>query len=630
MNDEASRWKEKYLASLEQQEQLEARWNIRLDLLRRSLVRSSFAVEGADPVIEQCMRDLREVLRDDDLDHGLASLVPRLERAVLDTERNKQARIERLAQGLQRLTAQLLALPLPSEVRKPLKAYARTVRTRAAQSRELPGLLGELGELQDRALTVQMAGAPRAVGLFGRLFGQREAEVAASVAVMDTAVAEPLDADSQVAQETAAVAPATASSLGAERLASEELSADPEPSTVLHDHGEVFELQANADSGEPSAPMQAESQAADLPAVAGEAEGYVLPATPEQAYSAIAERVESMLFGLLDDLQQCEPQQAQVLALRERIQRGLNWYELVPVLDDLAQLMIAVANQGQREFESYLQLLNERLASMQESLGATHDGHARSKEAAQSLDEELRQQVGGLQSSMLEASDLPSLKRAVQARLDGLLETVDVYERQRSEHEKQVGERLNTLVERVASLEQAATGMRQHIQEQRNRALRDPLTDLPNRAAWDERLEMEVARQQRYGGQLLLAVLDVDHFKRINDSFGHLAGDRVLKIIANELRKRLRKTDFIARFGGEEFALLLPETPLDAGQRLIESLREGIQNCPFHFKGERTEVTLSGGLAAFVGTERAEQVFERADRALYRAKGAGRNRIEMA
>ncbi|OYW86715.1 MAG: GGDEF domain-containing protein, partial [Pseudomonadales bacterium 32-61-5] len=184
--------------------------------MRRSLVRSSFAVEGADPVIEQCMRDLREVLRDDDLDHGLASLVPRLERAVLDTERNKQARIERLAQGLQRLTAQLLALPLPSEVRKPLKAYARTVRTRAAQSRELPGLLGELGELQDRALTVQMAGAPRAVGLFGRLFGQREAEVAASVAVMDTAVAEPLDADSQVAQETAAVAPATPPSLGAE------------------------------------------------------------------------------------------------------------------------------------------------------------------------------------------------------------------------------------------------------------------------------------------------------------------------------------------------------------------------------------------------------------------------------
>lgn len=630
MNDEAARWKEKYLASLEQREQLEARWNVRLDLLRRSLVRSSFAVEGADPVVEQCMRDLREVLRDDDLDQGLAALVPRLERAVLETERNKHERIERLAQGFQRLTAQLLALPLPSEVRKPLKAYARKVRTRAAQARELPVLLGELGELQDRALTVQMAGAPRALGLFGRLFGQRETDAATAVEVTDAVVApEPLAADPQVEPETVAETSALAP-FQTERLASEELPANPEPLPVLLDHDEPLDLQVVADPDEPPAPAEEGNQAADSLAIAGETLGYVLPATPEQAYSAIAERVESMLFGLLDDLQQCEPQQAPVQQLRERIQRGLNWYELVPVLDDLAQLMIAVANQGQREFESYLQLLNERLASMQESLGATHAGHARSKEAAQALDEELRQQVGGLQSSMLEASDLPSLKRAVQARLEGLLETVDVYERQRGEHEKQVGERLGTLVERVASLEQAATGMREHLAEQRKKALRDPLTDLPNRAAWDERLEMEVARQQRYGGQLLLAVLDVDHFKRINDGFGHLAGDRVLKIIANELRKRLRKTDFIARFGGEEFALLLPETPLDAGQQLIESLRAGIQNCPFHFKGERIEVTLSGGLAAFAGPERAQQVFERADRALYRAKGAGRNRIEMA
>src|SRR5690606_26907307 len=98
-----------------------------------------------------------------------------------------------------------------------------------------------------------------------------------------------------------------------------------------------------------------------------------------------------------------------------------------------------------------------------ESLGATHDGHARSREAAQALDEELRQQVGGLQSSVLQAEDLPSLKQGVQARLDALLATVDVYERQRSVHEKQLAERLNTLVERVANLEQAATGLRLHL-----------------------------------------------------------------------------------------------------------------------------------------------------------------------
>ncbi|CDZ94824.1 GGDEF domain-containing protein [Pseudomonas saudiphocaensis] len=626
MNEEASRWREKYLQSLEQQEQQEALWNTRLDLLRRSLVRSSFAVEGADPVVEKCMRDLRDVLRDEDLDHGLAELVPRLERAVLDTERNKQERIERLALGLQRLTTQLLALPLPSEVRKPLKIYARKIRKGALQPRDLPALLGELAGLQDRALTLQLADQPRNLSLFSRLFGQRDMAAASVVAEQGAAVApEAVAADAQLEPEAT-----EAVEFAAPQPVAQLVGEAPSDAPEALDRYEPIALPMVADPDELPEPTEEVSSEADGLVGTGEAQGYVLPATPEQAYSAIAERVEAMLFGLLDDLQQCEAQREQAQALRERIQRGLNWYELVPLLDDLAQLMIAVANQSQREFENYLQLLNERLAGMQESLGATHDGHARSREAAQALDEELRQQVGGLQSSVLQAEDLPSLKQGVQARLDALLATVDVYERQRSVHEKQLAERLNTLVERVANLEQAATGLRLHLAEQRKKALHDPLTDLPNRAAWDERLEMEVARQQRYGGQLLLAVLDVDHFKRINDSFGHLAGDRVLKIIANELRKRLRKTDFIARFGGEEFALLLPETPLEAGQQLLESLRQGIQNCPFHFKGERIDVTLSGGLAAFAEAERAEHVFERADRALYRAKGAGRNRIEIA
>ena len=134
--------------------------------------------------------------------------------------------------------------------------------------------------------------------------------------------------------------------------------------------------------------------------------------------------------------------------------------------------------------------------------------------------------------------------------------------------------------------------LRGHLEEQRQKALQDPLTGLPNRAAWNERLDLEFARWQRYGGDLLLAVLDVDHFKRVNDGYGPLAGDRVLKIIGTELQKRLRKTDFIARFGGEEFVVLLPNTPYEAGRQLMETLRESIGSCPFHFKG---------GQAGFLG-----------------------------
>jgi diguanylate cyclase len=217
----------------------------------------------------------------------------------------------------------------------------------------------------------------------------------------------------------------------------------------------------------------------------------------------------------------------------------------------------------------------------------------------------------------------------VGTRLDGLLSTMDQYQRQRGELEHALSGRLQTLVERVASMEQEAKGFRDHIEEQRQKALTDPLTGLPNRAAWDERQELEVARWQRYGGELLMAVLDIDFFKRINDNYGHLAGDKVLKIIATELAKRLRKTDFIARFGGEEFVLLIPGTPLEGAQQLLETLRTAIESCPFHFKGERVTITLSAGVSAFAAGERAEQVFERADQALYRAKRSGRNRIEV-
>ncbi|WP_313337983.1 GGDEF domain-containing protein [Stutzerimonas nitrititolerans] len=606
---EAQRWKEKYLQALERQEQLEERWEARLDLLRRSLVRSSFAVEGGDPAVERCMQQLRAVLREGDLDDGLSALVPRLESAVLNGERERHERVARLIGALQRLVEQLLALTPPNEVRKSLKRYARQAEKRAAQASELPALLGELAGLQAQTLAVQDSSEKRADGLLQRLFGHGQRALAEQVAEAPVPqVAEPHAERTETAQVVCAT---TRRDDFDWSLLLDQL---PMPAALF-------------DEPEPAAPQEAEGQPA---ADAAPDEGhYALPMMSEQAYSAIAEHVQATLFGLLDDLQLPESHGPQAAALRERVERGLNWYELVPVLDDLAVLMRAATSESQREFENYLQSLNERLSTMQDNLSAAHEGVAQSQEAARVLDDELRQHVGGLRHSVLEANDLASLKQAVRTRLDGLLATADAYQQRHSQHENQLGERLQQLVGRVTSLEQAASGLRQRLEEQRQLALVDTLTELPNRAAWDERLEVEVARWQRYGGELLLAVLDVDHFKRINDDFGRLAGDRVLKIIAGELRKRLRKTDFLARFGGEEFALLLPHTPLPEGLRLLDTLRQGIEQCPFHFKGEPVTVTLSGGLGRFAEGETLEQVFERADHALYAAKDAGRNRIEL-
>jgi diguanylate cyclase len=552
-------------------------------------------VDGADPAVDRCMRELRELLRDGELDDRLAALVPRLERAVLDTDRGRRERIAKLSGALHQLTAQLLALPLPADTRKPLKRFARRVDERAAQTRELPGLLGELSGLQARALASQQGEQPAARGLLGKLFGRR-------------AQPEPAVTELPATEEAADEASATGAPVSEDETVQQPGEGPLAASSAVEYLAESAQNTDEQASAEPAAP----------------------PVLSEQAYSAIAEQLSATLCGLLDEMALPERYQAQAVALRERIQHGLNWYELPPVLDDLAVLMISVTWQGKREFENYLQLLNDRLQAMQQSLAAANAGQSHGQQTAQALDDELRQQVGGLQDSMREATDLTALKAAVQTRLDGLLDTVDSYQQQRSAHEQQQAARMQELLSRVATLEEAASGLHEHLAEQREKALQDSLTELPNRAAWDERLALEAARWERYPGELLLAVLDVDHFKRINDSFGHLSGDRVLKIIAGELRRRLRKTDFIARFGGEEFALLLPGTQLANGVQLLEELRVNIQQCPFHFKGARIEVTFSAGITAFGPGDSAEGVFERADRAMYRAKDAGRNRVEAA
>jgi diguanylate cyclase len=123
----------------------------------------------------------------------------------------------------------------------------------------------------------------------------------------------------------------------------------------------------------------------------------------------------------------------------------------------------------------------------------------------------------------------------------------------------------------------------------------------------------------------VLAVCDLDHFKSINDNFGHLAGDKVLRIIAKTLRDRLRKTDFVARFGGEEFVILMPETERQEALQTLDAIRQAVAASPFHFRDKPVAITLSVGIAIFSDTATSDHVFERADTALYQAKQAGRN-----
>ncbi len=158
-----------------------------------------------------------------------------------------------------------------------------------------------------------------------------------------------------------------------------------------------------------------------------------------------------------------------------------------------------------------------------------------------------------------------------------------------------------------------------------NMAITDGLTGITNRQAFGRLLEREMARASRYASPLSLIMYDLDHFKRINDCFGHNVGDDVLKTVAGLVGDSLRDTDLHGRWGGEEFMVLLPETGLEAAGKVAEKLRRAIADHRFEGPGG---VTASFGVAQLSAGEDARSLAQRVDEALYRAKALGRNRVE--
>ena len=159
---------------------------------------------------------------------------------------------------------------------------------------------------------------------------------------------------------------------------------------------------------------------------------------------------------------------------------------------------------------------------------------------------------------------------------------------------------------------------------------RDGLTALSNRRFFDNALAEEVARARDVGDELCIALADIDHFKGINDKFGHVAGDMVLKLFAELLMMSIKSEDIAARFGGEEFAILFPDTPLEEASATVNQIRKQLEGKRWMVaaSGERIgAVTASFGVARFDGAESAEDLLRRADAKLYEAKESGRNRV---
>ncbi|MFM7784521.1 MAG: diguanylate cyclase, partial [Gammaproteobacteria bacterium] len=315
-------------------------------------------------------------------------------------------------------------------------------------------------------------------------------------------------------------------------------------------------------------------------------------------------------------------------ALARRIGAGLRERELLGSFEDLRVLANAALARGRDEFGSFLIEIQARLLQTTEALGgseARESGHA---EEAQELQAAMQAGLQDMRDGVAEAAVLEDLKRELDRQLAEVGHALETYrERERSMLEERNAQ-TRSLDARVKELQAQAEQAERQLAEQRRIALTDTLTQLPNREAWQQRLSQEFDRWRRYGRPLAIAVCDIDHFKSVNDSHGHVGGDGVLRGVAACLRERLRDSDFIARIGGEEFVILLPETEAEQAAVAMDAVRKNVSTLVIPMpQGGEARVTASFGIASFVEGDDIDRAFTRADTALYRAKHEGRDRV---
>jgi diguanylate cyclase len=260
-------------------------------------------------------------------------------------------------------------------------------------------------------------------------------------------------------------------------------------------------------------------------------------------------------------------------------------------------------------------------------MGVVLKEHQAEQVQQQVFDQEVTEQLSSMDKSLTNAQDLDQLKLQVSSHIAVIRDALNKKQQPSQDQAASVNlaDQLAQLAAQVKAIEEEAQSAKADLDVQREKALRDSLTELPNREAYSERVFDEFKRWQRYQRPLSLAVCDIDHFKRINDTYGHQAGDRVLKVLSRGIAKRLREVDFIARYGGEEFVLILPETEAEQALGALDKIREAIAQTPFHFKEEPVQITLSMGITEFCEGDTVESAFARADKQLYVAKEKGRN-----
>ena len=308
--------------------------------------------------------------------------------------------------------------------------------------------------------------------------------------------------------------------------------------------------------------------------------------------------------------------------LKEELGKSTSADAIEAVLEEVISLLTSLSdkvNEERTTTQDFLGDLRDKLHSVEEVIFSVITDGDESMERAEELGKQVSDDVD-VMGKAVEQDDLAILKKTVETGLANLSTKVADYLVEERKHDEKNKQKIKDLDRKVRSMEVEATELRGEVQSKQDLAVKDPLTGVYNRAGYDERMIEEFARRKRVETPLSVVFVDCNKFKQINDTFGHHAGDVVLIKVAETLKNRARASDIVARYGGDEFVVLLPDTPLEGAEIFAKGACEKVLAAGFNNNGQPLDVSISCGVTEVSNNDDPASALHRADQAMYEAK----------
>ncbi|SEG06363.1 GGDEF domain-containing protein [Marinobacterium lutimaris] len=341
----------------------------------------------------------------------------------------------------------------------------------------------------------------------------------------------------------------------------------------------------------------------------------------------VSARMAARLLELIQQLNVPTSHATRVHALIRRLESAPDPAALEECLNEVYELVKLGGGNLEADIQEYLESLNDQLTYVRSFMDSVDDSDSQQRQRNNLLDQSVRHNVKQIHTTVQSAQDITGLKQAVSSQLAGIIRAMNKHKSIEEQHLKAQKAEREGLLTQIQEMEVKTEYFRKSAEAAHLKSMTDPLTGLPNRFAYERELANEIERFNRYDTPFSLCVADLDNFKKINDEYGHLAGDKVLRLISRVLRSNLRGVDFVARIGGEEFVIILPSTDGESARQAADNARQAIEQSPFNFQGTPVQVTMSFGIAEIQPDDSTETLFDRADGSVYMAKREGRNRV---